>query len=54
MGQDAVSALQLDHELRVGQGLDDAALGADRFLFGHADLLRMTGVARGRDAGNMQ
>ena len=37
--QNAVAVFQLDHELGVGQSLDDFSFGSDRFFFGHKDLL---------------
>src|SRR5262245_18962258 len=37
--QDAMPVLKLDHELCVGERFDYAPFRANRFLFGHADLL---------------
>ena len=39
VGQNAVAIFQLDHELGIGQSLDNLSFGSDRFFFGHKDLL---------------
>lgn len=48
VGEDAMAVLQLNHELGIGKGLDDASFGANRFFFGHTTLLSMRHVGRMR------
>jgi hypothetical protein len=44
MRQDSMAVFQLDHELSVRERFDNTPLGSDRFLFGHAVLLKLTGA----------